>query len=210
MNGSLAATAEPSWLSGRGLLWLYLLVPLCTLRAPSSSSWGAGHWGHSGDPTLSTHQRIHIRGNGWEHPRMQEQCQGAGDARLCQVSARGLLGSPLPLKNASFDTSGGVMDAPRFAALCARLLPHPWAGIEASRSWPGPGGIYLHWQDWESVIKLSIAKRPLRRGGRSPPPRGLTSLFPSHSAGRAASASGVRTRLPVRTVLTKPPGAQAA
>lgn len=61
MNGSLAATAEPSWLSGRGLLWLYLLVPLCTLRAPSSSSWGAGHWGYSGDPTQHTPENPHQR-----------------------------------------------------------------------------------------------------------------------------------------------------
>lgn len=131
-----------------------------------------GLWDYRGDPTLSTHQRIHIRGNGCEHPRTQEHCQGAGDARLCQGSAGGLLGLPLPLKDACFDGSRGVMDAPGFAALCPRLLPRPWAGIEASHSRRGPGGIYLHWQDWESVIKLSIAVRPLRRGGCSLPSRG--------------------------------------
>lgn len=76
---------EPSWLSGLSLLWLYLLVPLCTLRVPSS--WGLGRWGYSGEPALSTAQGIHIRGKGWEPPRGQEQRQGAGDARLCQLSA---------------------------------------------------------------------------------------------------------------------------
>lgn len=43
-----------------------------------------------------------------------------------------------------------------------------------------------------------------------PPSLRLVLLFPSHGAGRAASAFGGRTRLPVLTVLTKPPGARAA
>lgn len=100
MNGSSAATAEPSWLSSRSLLWLCLLVPLCTLCAPSSSSWGAEHWGegYSGDPPLMIHQRIHIRGSGWEHAGTQKQCKGIGDVWLCQLSAGGLPGSQSPRK----------------------------------------------------------------------------------------------------------------
>lgn len=123
---------------------------------------GSRRWGYSGNLTLSAHQRIHIRGNEWEHPRTQQHCQGAGDARLCQVSAGGLLALLLPFKDSSLDTTEGVMDAPRFAALCPRLLPHPW-GV----TWLGSGGIYLYWQDWEGVIKLSVTRRPPRRGGCS-------------------------------------------
>lgn len=56
------------------------------------------------------------------------------------------------------------MDAPRLAALCARLLPHPWAGIEESTAGLGPEHSFVLALYWESVIKRSMAKRALRRG----------------------------------------------
>ena len=140
MNGSSAATTEPSWLSSCGFLWLCLLTRLCTLSAPSSSSWGGGY---SGDPTLIIHQRIHIRGSRWEHPGMQEPYKGAGDAQLCQLSAGGLPGLQLSLKDASMGTSRGVLDASGFAALPSRC-PHRWADIEAPSCWLRAGGIYLY------------------------------------------------------------------
>lgn len=95
----------------RGSLWLWLIVPRCPLLFLA----GTRALGCAGDPTLSAQQRIHIRGSGWEHPRTQERCQGAGDARLCQVSVGGLQGPPLPS-----DTGRGAMDAPELAALCPR------------------------------------------------------------------------------------------
>lgn len=142
------AAPEPSRLSRPCLLWLYLLVPVCTLRAPCPSSWGLGRWDYSGDPTLSTHQRIHIRANGWEHPRTQEQCQGAGDARLCQVSAGGLLPLPRPLKDASLDPSREVMGLPRSVPSCCpvhgQASRHRTAGLALGAFiYPGTTGRVL-------------------------------------------------------------------
>lgn len=182
------------------MLWLCLLVPLCTLRAPSPSSWGPGRWEYP------THQRIHIRGNGWEHPRTQERCQGAGDA---QVSAGGLLVVPLLLKDASSDTRRGWTRPgwPRSVPACC-----PIRG-QASRN-PRPAwvrSIRLYWHSTGRVLLNGAWPNGLCGGDDAPGHRGADIAVPMHSAGRAAPASGARTRLnTVCTLLTKPPGAQAA
>lgn len=101
-------------------------------------------------------------------------------------------------------------DGCRWVCCFALPLPHPRAGIKASSCWLRAGGIYLYWEDWESVIELSIATWMLWRGRFPLPSPGLMLLFPSHGAGRVALAFGGGMRLPVLTALTKPPGAGAA
>lgn len=82
------------------------------------------------------------------------------------------------------------MDSAKFAALCPRLLPHPWAASHSRL-----GGIYLSWHDWESVTTLSMAKRPLQEPLPWPGCRG------HHTAPGAASASERERRI---TGIAKP------
>lgn len=84
--------------------------------------------------------------------------------------------------------------------------PHPRAGTGPATLLRA-GGIYLYWEHWESIMKLSITQWPPGRGSCSLPSQRLTLLFTSHSTGQAASAFGEGAYLPVLPVLTKSLGA---
>lgn len=162
MNGSSAATAEPSWLSSRSLLWLCLLVPLCTLCAPSSSSWGAGHWERA---TVGTHPLLYTRestseGAGGSTPACRSNARALGMCGFASSLLEGCLGRGAPER--CFDWHQPRGDGR--LRVCCSSPPAALIHGQASSCCLRAAGFYRYWEDWESIIKLSVAKWPLWRG----------------------------------------------